>query len=162
MKIGVLSDTHDRHDMVALALQALKAEGAELLLHCGDITSVDTVRLFEGDTIHFVYGNCDYDHKTLTAAIGEVGGEVHDPFGSLEFDGRKIAWSHGHRPEVVRELINSGDYDFVFHGHTHVVRKEVIGSTTVINPGALHRAAPKTCGVLDTESGEWELLTVAS
>ena len=69
MKIGVLSDTHDRHDMVAAALKLLREHDPEVILHCGDITSCETVGLFEGDPVRFVFGNCDGDHRYLGAVI---------------------------------------------------------------------------------------------
>lgn len=46
MKIGILSDTHDRTDDVRIALALLVERSVELLVHCGDIESVATVRLF--------------------------------------------------------------------------------------------------------------------
>lgn len=160
MKIGILSDSHDRHDNVSLALRLLRDLGAELLLHCGDITSVETIQLFEGEDVHFVFGNCDYDTRLLRGAIADVGAKVYEPFGSLELEGRKIAWIHSHDQKLFRKLEHGGEYDFLFYGHTHEAEQHVTGSTTVINPGALHRAVPYSCGVLDLETGEWESIRI--
>ena len=60
MKIGVLSDTHDRLEITAAAIRLLCGRGAELILHCGDINSVAAVRLFRGVPAQFVFGNWDY------------------------------------------------------------------------------------------------------
>ena len=42
--------------------------------------------------------------------------------------------------------------DYILHGHTHCKRDERIGRCRVINPGALHRANPKSVATLDTAS----------
>ena len=44
--------------------------------------------------------------------------------------------------------------DYVFYGHTHVREQHRTGRTLVANPGALFRANPKTCIVLDLATGE--------
>jgi len=51
-------------------------------------------------------------------------------------------------------LENSGQYDYLFYGHSHVASEHRTGPTRIINPGALHRARPKTFAVLDLESGD--------
>ena len=78
MKIGVVSDTHDRLAITAVAIRLLCGRGAELILHCGDIESPETVRLFTGVPTHFVFGNWDKDRKGLLTAIADVGGRWHD------------------------------------------------------------------------------------
>ena len=35
-----------------------------------------------------------------------------------------------------------------------------MGRTRVINPGALHRANPKTCAILNTETDVLEYITI--
>ena len=39
MRIGVVSDTHDRQEAVAEAVRLLMEQHVELILHCGDIES---------------------------------------------------------------------------------------------------------------------------
>ena len=39
MRLGVLSDTHDEIDRARHAIQLLRAEGADALVHCGDLAS---------------------------------------------------------------------------------------------------------------------------
>jgi uncharacterized protein len=45
MRIGILSDTHDRLQWTARAVELLRAEGAEALFHCGDLTGPEVVAL---------------------------------------------------------------------------------------------------------------------
>ncbi|MBO0697791.1 MAG: metallophosphoesterase family protein [Zavarzinella sp.] len=59
MKIGVLSDTHGQVDRTTAAIHLLRERGVELILHCGDIDSPATVRLFTDVPTHFVFGNWD-------------------------------------------------------------------------------------------------------
>src|SRR5262245_27312110 len=96
MKIGVVSDTHDRLEITRSAIRLLCERGAELILHCGDIESSEMVHLFTGVPTHFVFGNWDKDHGRLLTAIADVGGRWHADYGSLELGGKCVAWLHGH------------------------------------------------------------------
>jgi putative phosphoesterase len=154
MRIGVVSDTHDRHEAVAEAVRLLMEQQVELVLHCGDIESPDTVRAFKPVPTHFVYGNWDKDKAKLSAAIKEIGGTHYDSFGFLTLAGKRVAWVHSHERHQLRQLENADYFDYVFYGHTHVREQHRTGRTLVANPGALFRANPKTCIVLDLLTGE--------
>ena len=176
MRIGIVSDTHDRTASVRAALAALRERGIGLVLHCGDIESVETVRLFEGFSAHFVLGNwdgdwiagvnCGYadrapdgrkrDAKRLRSAIEGIGGRLHEPWGELELETRQIAWVHGDDRALLRELEASGCYDYLFYGHTHVAKQHRSGRTLVVNPGAMFKVYPMCFAVLDLERGEVE------
>jgi putative phosphoesterase len=160
MKIGIVSDTHNRYARVERALELLQQRGIELLLHCGDIEDPETVRLFAGVPTHFVFGNCDTDRGLLRLAMNEVGATPHEPFGKLELAGRRIAWLHGHDQKLFHDLASGEGLDYLFHGHTHLAGQSRRGRTLVVNPGALHRVATKTCAVLDLATGELETLTI--
>ncbi len=154
MRIGVVSDTHDRHEAVAEAIRLLLDHHVELILHCGDIESPDTVRVFKPVPTQFVFGNWDKDKPKLAAAIKEIGGNYYETFGAVELAGKRIAWVHSHERHQLRQLENANFFDYVFYGHTHVREQHRTGKTLVANPGALFRANPKTCIVLDLATGE--------
>jgi uncharacterized protein len=154
MRIGVVSDTHDRAETIAEAIRLLTEQHVELVLHCGDIESVETVRLFKPIATHFVFDNWDKDRAKLAAAIKSVGGTHHDSFGAIELAGKRLAWVHSHERHQLRQLEHSDFFDYLFYGHTHVREQHRTGKTLVANPGALFRANPKTCIVLDVKSGE--------
>lgn len=154
MRIGVVSDTHDRQEAVAEAVRLLMEQHVELILHCGDIESPDTIRAFRPVPTHFVFGNWDKDKLRLAAAIKDIGGTHYDSFGALELAGKRIAWVHSHERHQLRQLENADFFDYVFYGHTHVREQHRTGKTVVANPGALFRANPKTCIVLDVHTGE--------
>lgn len=154
MRIGVVSDTHDRHEAVAEAVRLLMEQQVELILHCGDIESPDTVRAFKPIPTHFVYGNWDKDKAKLSAAIKDIAGTHYESFGFLTLAGKRVAWVHSHERHQLRQLENADYFDYVFYGHTHVREQHRTGRTLVANPGALFRANPKTCIVLDLLTGE--------
>jgi len=160
MQIGILSDSHGRHASVERALAILQARQVNTVLHCGDIDDADTVWLFHGFTAHFVFGNCDHERASLRQAVYGIGETLYEPFGRLELDGVRIAFLHGDDSRLLYDLEHSGDYDFVFHGHTHVAAERQTGPTRVVNPGALHRANPKTLAVLDLATRKIERVVV--
>jgi putative phosphoesterase len=180
MRVGVLSDTHDRTASVLAVLAVLRERDVEVILHCGDIESVETVRLFADVPMHSVLGNWDGDWISgvncgwaprspgggrrdagrLRRAIEAVGGTLHEPWGDVELGGAQIAWVHGHDRALLRELEQSGCYDYLFYGHTHVAERHHAGRTLVVNPGALFKAHPLQCAILDVRSGEVESVVV--
>ncbi len=162
MRIGVVSDTHDRVEAVAEAVRLLADQRVELVLHCGDIESVETVAAFAALPTHFVFGNWDKDRAKLAAAIKQAGGTSYDSFGALELAGKRVAWVHSHERHQLYQLEHCDYFDYVFYGHTHVREQHRTGRTLVANPGALFRASPKTCIVLDLATGELKPILLPS
>jgi len=141
MILGLLSDTHDNLNNLLKAIDILKTERAETVIHCGDITSPETISLLEGFPLRCAFGNMDFEQDSLRQAIQRLDKDNRAGLVlELEFDGIAVAVAHGHQREVLSELIHSGRYAYVFHGHTHRRRDERIGETRVINPGALSSA----------------------
>jgi len=128
----------------------LEAFAVQAVIHCGDIGSPEIVRLFSGWPTHFVFGNVDLDYQTeLRTAIREAELTCHDRFGQLELAGRRIAFLHGDDERRLRETTESGEWDLVCCGHTHVPEVRRNGPTTVLNPGAIFRATQHTVAVVD-------------
>lgn len=150
MNIAILSDTHSRYQTVEKALALVQERKISTILHCGDIDDAETVWLFQGFTTHFVLGNCDTDRLALQQAIHGIGETLHQPYGQLELDGLRLAFLHGDDTRLLRDLARAARFDFLFHGHTHVAEERRVGTTRVVNPGALHRTRVKTFAVLDT------------
>jgi len=160
MRIGIVSDTHGRNHNVSKALDLLRQQGVTTVIHCGDIEDPDTIPLFAGLAAHFVFGNCDWDQEPLRQAIAAAGARLHEPFGNLELAGKKLAFLHGHNHGLKRDVENSGHFDYLFYGHTHQAEEHRTGPTRVINPGALHRANPKTFVILDLATDTVESLAI--
>ena len=161
MKIAILSDTHGRQRTTEAALDVLRERNITTVLHCGDIDDPETVALFRGLDAHFVWGNCDWDQEGLRAAMAEVGATLHEHWGNLELGGRKVAFLHGDDKGLMRDVEHSGHFDYLFYGHTHQAEEHRTGPTRVINPGALHRANPKTFIILDLATDTVESLAIS-
>ena len=159
MRIAVISDTHDRTSSVQAAVAIMAERDVKLIVHCGDICSGDTVRLFPAHT-HFVFGNCDHDHAEIEHATADIGATLHGAWGHLEIAGKSLAFTHGDDRERLSELELADAFDFLFHGHTHIAREHRTGKTRVINPGALQRVAVRTFLLLDLPGGDVETVTV--
>ena len=160
MRIGVVSDTHGHVLNTLAGVRILESLDVELVIHCGDISSAEIVSLFAPWPTHFVFGNVDDDRRGLEAAIKAAGKVSHGRFGSLELEGKKIAFLHGHDTSLLRQTTSSGEYDLVCHGHTHVARRVKEGRTLVLNPGALFRATPHSVAYVELPSLEATIVTV--
>jgi putative phosphoesterase len=141
MLIAVVSDTHGQVEYTLAAVREIERRQPAVVLHCGDIGSPAIVPLFMGRDTHFVFGNVD-DPSLLRASITDAGLTCDELFGEIELEGRRIALLHGHDELLLRQTIRGGEYDLVCHGHTHRRRWERVGSTWVLNPGAIFRASP--------------------
>jgi uncharacterized protein len=160
MQIGIVSDTHSRIATVERAVALLKERGVTTVLHCGDIEDPSAIEPFAGFDAHFVFGNSDGDRDGLRKAIAARGLKLHEPFGNLELAGVKLAFLHGDDAVLRRDVEKSGYFDFLFYGHTHHAEEHLSGTTRVINPGALHRARPKSFLLLDLATGQTESVVV--
>jgi len=150
MKIGVISDTHGEVDLTRRALDILDAFHVDLTLHCGDV-GFEVVSLLSGRQVHFVAGNMD-DPDELRAAIVEPAHTLHDQLGTLEIEGCRVAFLHGHDVKLLHHTIHSGHWDLVCHGHTHAFSNRREGSTLVLNPGALSRTRSPSIAVVELPS----------
>jgi putative phosphoesterase len=162
MRIGIISDTHDRLERTIAAVELLRAEGAEALIHCGDLTGVEIVAVCSLRPCYFVFGNNDADNvPALRAAIEEAAGVCLGWGGEVTLAGKRIAVTHGHMNKDIRQLLAARP-DYLFSGHSHVASDSRTGSTRRINPGALHRATEYTVAILDLMTDDLRFLSVQS
>jgi len=159
MLIGILSDTHNRLDRTIAAVTLLQREGAEALIHCGDLTGPDIVHACGILPSTFVLGNNDYDVPQIQRAVAEVGGTFLGWGGEVTLAGKRIAVTHGHMTNDFRSLL-AANPDYFFYGHSHQADDTRTGNTRRINPGALHRAEEYTMAVLDLTTDELRFLRV--
>lgn len=161
MKIGIISDTHNHLDNTRQALEIFEQHQVDRIIHCGDITTIRVVEMFEGWDATFVFGNMDRGHADLMTTAKRMFGMGSIGYSYLgDWDGIRVAIAHGDDQPRLNELIRSGLYDYVFHGHTHMQRDEKVGRTRVINPGAVggKRKEKRSVCVLDLQSGEAEFI----
>jgi putative phosphoesterase len=159
MKIGILSDTHNLTNNIRAALAVFEREGVRRLFHCGDITAEETLGLFVGWDITFVWGNMDLAQGSLQAAARQLDLRPPVPLVRVTLDGASITALHGH--ERLMSIINSPLPDgivrgYVLHGHTHQRRDERLGPIRVINPGALGgtRRESRSLAILDVAADD--------
>ena len=143
MLIAVVSDTHGHVRYTLAAIREIERRKPDVVLHCGDVGLPAVVPLFIGRETHFVFGNVD-DPQLLRAAIADAELTCDGLFGEMDAAGKRIAFLHGHDESRLRATIREGAYHLVCHGHTHRQRWERVGSTWVLNPGAIFRASPRS------------------
>ena len=149
MIIGILSDSHDRAQTMAAGLKLLNDAGAEFFIHCGDIGSQKCVDLLAGLKCAFVFGNTDYDRAALARYAQSIDVPCFGNYADLTLDNKRIAVIHGDDYKLKHRLLGAQEHDYLLQGHTHIRADEKHGRTRLINPGALHRANPKTVATLE-------------
>ena len=130
LKVVCLSDTHLRRggELPAWCLHHL--EGADLIVHCGDIVAPPVLEQLERlAPVAAVRGNMDalvLKERLPARDVAEIGGVkiglLHDPGPAL---GR-----------VARLLQKFADCDAVVYGHTHVPEIQRPGRRLILNPGS--------------------------
>jgi putative phosphoesterase len=157
MKIGILSDTHNNVRNLQAALRIFLEHGIKTVIHCGDLTSMETAHALAGFHVICTYGNGDIASGSIRQILLEQNPEN---FAGMVYTGRingaRIAVTHGHMVSLVEELLYSGAYDYVFKGHSHLHCDERYGHTRLINPGALggRNREPRQVCILDLETGQ--------
>lgn len=160
MRLGILSDSHGKTDLTRQAVALLQQAGAEFFVHCGDVGGQAVLDHLAGLPSAFVWGNGDFDRGNLESYGQKLGITCLGSFGQLSFDGKTLAVLHGDDAKLKARLLADQQYDYLLQGHTHVRHEQRIGRTLLINPGALHRATPKTVALLDIAVGQVRFLTV--
>lgn len=148
MRIGIVSDTHDR---VLASLHAALA-GVDEILHAGDIMSAEALAEIETIApVTAVRGNMDDRAVADRLPKDRI----------LERDGVRIVLVHGHRvgrasvDDLARRYGDEG-VDLVIWGHIHVPVSEVRDEVTYFNPGTAGGLGTRpTCGMLITEGGRF-------
>ena len=158
MLIGLLSDSHANASRLEKGIALLIQQGAELLVHCGDIVAGDHVSILAqpGAPAYLVAGSMDRQTGRFAKEAQRCG--VHFAADFLEVplgEGQYLIAMHGDNEQLLCELVEGGQFPYVCHGHTHRTANETFGSVRVICPGALtHPRWPKypTVAILDTDS----------
>lgn len=158
MKIAVLSDSHDNVPNLGKALNYCSLEKINTIIHCGDLCK--TISLIEGwpknleAKMHFVYGNADILEELNQKIFPQL--KIYGQTGTVFLENKKIGFTHF--PEKAEKLAETGEYDYIFYGHSHKPWERTIGKTKLVNPGNLAGTFYKpTFAVLDLEKNELSL-----
>ena len=160
-RIGLLSDSHGRASTTRRGVQVLLNDHVDLLLHLGDIGTVDVIDALAVAApgadrqidARIVFGNTDWDREALREYAHDLDIIVDDGVGTLDLREGELMFCHGDDGQALRQAL-ARNVRYLCHGHTHRTLDERVNQTRVINPGALFRAREYTVAVLDTERDE--------
>ena len=139
MRIAILSDSHDHIPNLHRAVTLANAEGAELLLHCGDLISpfmLPYLNNFSG-SVHLIYGNNAGDQHLIASRCTSVFDNIHHHGFHADFQFGSLRIALNHYPELAQQMAASGGFDLVCCGHNHIYAVKRFGKTLLINPGDL-------------------------
>ena len=158
MRIGVLSDSHDRMPTLAAALELFAAEKVEAVIHAGDFVAPFAMKrlvTFDGP-VHAIFGNNDGERVGLSQIMPSL---TPGPL-RLELGGRRILVHHWIE-QTPAELI--GQSDVVITGHTHEVVNARRDGRLILNPGECcgWLTGRATVAILDTEALDARIVTLA-
>jgi putative phosphoesterase len=168
MKVCIVSDSHDRADPLAQAVREAKAQGAEAVIHCGDLIGAQTIKpaLAAGLPIHAIHGNNLGDPQAMQVQSRKSGGQLqyYGSEAALELGGRRIVVVHYDHHGYA--LACTGEWDLVCCGHSHKaearkVRNVKDSTTWLVNPGTVAAlAAPATWVLGNLGTMQFEIRTL--
>lgn len=165
MKVGIISDTHDRLETIRRAVEVFNDSGVDLVLHAGDYVSPFTVEPFKALKAKMVgvFGNNDGDKTFLRKRYAEIDAEIKGPFALVEAGYMKIGLLHGHDEALLEALTRSEAIDVLVVGHTHNATITRRGRVLLVNCGEAcgYLSGKATMGILDTSTGECRLIELA-
>jgi putative phosphoesterase len=158
LKIGVVSDTHGYFD----PRLAEVLEGAEIILHAGDVGSEEVLdHLGRITKVHAVQGNVDTPALKLPLSRKlsfenvqvEILHQLLVPQAELQAwsDGALLQKMHPERREAFLKNFDKATRVVIF-GHSHQPCLVTLGHTLFFNPGSAGRqrfSQPRCCGVLE-------------
>ena len=136
MLIGVVSDTHNNIKNIKKIIHLFNEELVNLVIHTGDISKAETLRIFSAldAPLVGVFGNNDRIEEGLEEVCYEYNFNFQEPPLYLNLKGKKIVVFH--EPNLINNYIKEHkDIDLILHGHTHRYKEEKIGNTVYFNPG---------------------------
>jgi uncharacterized protein len=149
MRIGVVSDSHGGLYMLDKAIGTMGE--IDLLIHLGDHYQ-DAVKV-----------NAKYKHTLIYVAGNNDFIKAENAEKLIEFAGRRIFLTHGHRYNVNFDLLQleykaqEEKADIVLFGHTHRYLVDNNNKILYLNPGSVSRPRDKNCSaamLFINENGE--------
>ena len=149
MKIGIISDTHSKVKKAKRALDVLIADGAEFIVHAGDIVELETLELLKNSGLRYVavYGNNDAHLAQYHADFNLV----QEPY-FFKLADTKFKLMH-------LPFYMSPDADVIIFGHTHTFDSDFKGNTLFLNSGEVcARSKPVSeWAMLEVEKNEFKV-----
>lgn len=160
MKIGVISDTHDRLPPLRRAVAMFRQLGCEAIFHAGDFIAPFAARLISSEVlptpVYCVYGNNDGER----AGLKKILPQVQDGPLTVRLGGRTIVMHH------FIDWLKPADCakaDVVISGHTHEVVNETREGKLFLNPGECCGWVNEVCtvAILDLDTLKAEIVQIS-
>jgi hypothetical protein len=150
VKIGLLSDTHNKIGRSQKVIDHLKAQGAQFLIHAGDIVKPEILEQLKQSGLKYlaVYGN--NDAKLV---------EYHNKYNLVQephyFTLDNVKCKLMHLPFYM-----NADAQIIIFGHTHVFECDFKNNTLFLNPGeACARDEPfSSCALLEITNDAFNVI----
>jgi uncharacterized protein len=159
MKIGVISDTHDRLPTFRRAIALFERLKVGAILHGGDYVAPFAAKIIAPAALaiptYCIYGNNDGERKGLKSVLPNL---VDGPL-TVKLAVRTIVMHHAHEWLKPQDFAAS---EVVIGGHTHEVVNEVRNGKLFLNPGECCGWITGRCTValLDTDALKAEIVEV--
>ncbi len=163
MRIGLLSDTHDRLPAIEGFVSRFIDGGASLVLHAGDYCAPFSLLPFRSSGLPLlgVFGRNDGDRDGLRAAASALpsGGELFESPHSVELGNRSVLLVHDLSDALARSVEG---HEIVVHGCSHRGEVRQRGGTLIVNPGEACGWLSGSCSaaILDLDTLQVERLTL--
>ena len=162
MRVGLLSDTHDRVPAIAELVRIMQDGGVSMIIHAGDFCAPFSLGPIEAANMSLagVFGRNDGDTQGLLArASAGFGTELFTGPHSFDLAGERLLVVHD-LADVQPRSIES--HSIVVHGFTHVQEMKTRGDTLIVNPGEACGwlfGSPKAA-ILDLDAKKVEFITL--
>jgi putative phosphoesterase len=147
MKIGLLSDTHSKFNLAQEALHFLLQEGAEFIIHAGDIVLPATLELLKGCGKRYiaVYGNNDAHLIEYQENYNLVREPHYFKLADTKFKLMHLPFYMG------------ADAEVIIFGHTHEFEAVQKAQTLYLNPGEVcaRNKAVSECVLLELQKSKF-------
>ena len=145
MKYLIVSDIHGSSDSAKIIIDKFKKHGCDKIILLGDIlyhgprndlpASYEPKKVVEilneyADKIIAVRGNCDAEVDQMVLNFNLL----EDAF--VEESGKIYYLTHGHHTNA-SEPADLKERVVVLHGHTHIIKKDVVDGVTYLNIGSI-------------------------
>ncbi|GAB4197628.1 MAG: metallophosphoesterase [Phycisphaeraceae bacterium] len=132
MKVGVISDTHDRLPPFSRAVALFRRLGVGAIFHAGDYVAPFAAKLIAPDVLdiplYCVYGNNDGEKAGLKKILPNI---VDGPL-RVELAGKTIVMHHF--IDWLKPADRAGA-DIIITGHTHEIVNQTHDGVLYLNPG---------------------------
>jgi uncharacterized protein len=157
MRIGILSDTHDRLPAIDRAIALFQQRGVQAVVHAGDLVAPFAARrlLTWTGPLYVIYGNNDGEREGLRKMLPQI----QDGPLWMEAGGKRILIHH------YTDWCDPADVaraDVIVTGHTHEVVTERRDGKLFLNPGECCGWLTGKCtvAILETDDLSVEIIEV--